>query len=103
MQVNEEFLFGCGTGLFANWLYPGPPRDRQGIAEQHSYSIMEARQVDNHRLLLLRNPWGRREWRGPWSDGSEQWTPEWIEKLGHKFGNDGVGFMPPVAVFHHNV
>ncbi|OJJ30443.1 hypothetical protein ASPWEDRAFT_32621 [Aspergillus wentii DTO 134E9] len=92
MKVNKEFLFGCGTGLWSNWLdpgYKGPPRDRKGISENHSYSIMEAREIDGQRLLRLRNPWGKKEWRGAWSDGSEQWTAEWMEKLGHKFGNDG--------------
>ncbi|KAE8353706.1 hypothetical protein BDV28DRAFT_156795 [Aspergillus coremiiformis] len=92
MKVNKEFLFGCGTGLFSNWLdpkYHGPPRDRKGISENHSYSIMEAKEIDGERLLRLRNPWGKKEWTGAWSDGSEQWTPEWMEKLGHKFGNDG--------------
>ncbi|KAJ5081637.1 Alpha/beta hydrolase fold-3 [Penicillium alfredii] len=92
MKVNEEFLFGCGTGLFSNWLdpkYRGPPRDRKGISEDHSYSIMEAREIDGHRLLRLRNPWGRKEWHGAWGDGSKEWTPEWMERLGHKFGNDG--------------
>ncbi|KAJ6160943.1 Alpha/beta hydrolase fold-3 [Penicillium chermesinum] len=92
MKVNEEFLFGCGTGLFSNWLdpkYKGPPRDRKGISENHSYSIMEAREIKGHRLLRLRNPWGKKEWHGAWGDGSEQWTAEWIELLGHKFGNDG--------------
>ncbi|KAJ5686577.1 hypothetical protein N7536_009196 [Penicillium majusculum] len=93
MKVNKEFLFGCGTGLFANWLdpkYQGPPRDRKGIAEGHSYSIMDAREVEGHRLLRLRNPWGRKEWYGAWGDGSKEWTAEWMEKLGHKFGNDGL-------------
>ncbi|KAJ5316813.1 hypothetical protein N7508_001321 [Penicillium antarcticum] len=92
MKVNDEFLFGCGTGMFSNWLdpkYRGPPRDRKGISENHSYSIMEAREIDGHRLLRLRNPWGRKEWHGAWGDGSKEWTPEWMERLGHKFGNDG--------------
>lgn len=92
MKVNKEFLFGCGTGLFSNWLdpsYNGPPRERKGISENHSYSIMEAREIRGHRLLRLRNPWGKKEWHGAWGDGSEQWTAEWLELLGHKFGNDG--------------
>jgi hypothetical protein len=57
MQVNKEFLFGCGTGLFSNWLTPnhhGPPRDRKGISENHSYSIMDAKEIDGVRLLKLR-------------------------------------------------
>lgn len=55
MKVNDEFLFGCGTGLFSNWLDPkSPPRDRKGISENHSYSIMDAKEVDGCRLLRLR-------------------------------------------------
>ncbi|KAL4792446.1 hypothetical protein BDV19DRAFT_380821 [Aspergillus venezuelensis] len=92
MQVNKEFLFGCGTGLYSNWLAPNhrqPPRDRKGISEQHSYSIMDVKEIDGVRLVKLRNPWGKKEWSGAWSDGSEQWTAEWMKKLNHKFGNDG--------------
>lgn len=57
MNVNKDFLFGCGTGLWSNWLYPkyeGPPRDRKGISENHSYSIMHATELDGVRLLRLR-------------------------------------------------
>ncbi|KAH8696223.1 calpain-like protein [Talaromyces proteolyticus] len=93
MNVNKQFLFGCATGMFANWLepnYKGPARDRKGISEGHSYSIMDAREVNGIRLLRVRNPWGRKEWSGRFSDGSEEWTPELMNLLGHKFGNDGV-------------
>jgi hypothetical protein len=57
MQVNKEFLFGCGTGLYSNWLTPnhrGPPRDRKGISENHSYSIMDVKEIDGVRLVKLR-------------------------------------------------
>lgn len=46
-----------------------------------------------------RNPWGERawngvgEWNGPWSDGSKEWTPYWLKKIGHTFGDDGVFWM----------
>ncbi|KAF9697701.1 hypothetical protein EKO04_004426 [Ascochyta lentis] len=83
MNVNKTFLFGCGQmgGIYGA---------RKGIQEKHAYSIMEAREIDGQRLLKLRNPWGRTEWTGRWSDGSEEWTPEWMQKLNHKFGDDGV-------------
>ncbi|EON68133.1 hypothetical protein W97_07282 [Coniosporium apollinis CBS 100218] len=83
MNVNKQFLFGCGQmgGLYGQ---------RRGIQEKHAYSIMEAREVGGVRLLKLRNPWGKTEWTGAWSDGSEQWTPEWMTELDHRFGDDGV-------------
>lgn len=55
-KVNDDFLFGCATGFFSNWLYPdyNGPRERRGIAEMHAYSIMEAREEKGERLLRLR-------------------------------------------------
>ncbi|KAH9885671.1 hypothetical protein F4778DRAFT_787068 [Xylariomycetidae sp. FL2044] len=82
MKVNDEFLFGCATGLIG-W------GERKGIVELHAYSVMRAVEIDNLRLVLLKNPWGKHEWNGPWSDGSKEWTAEWLTKLDHRFGNDG--------------
>lgn len=91
MQVGESFLFGCATGFYANWLNTsGAPREREGISEGHAYSIMDAKEIKGQRLLKLRNPWGKKEWTGRWSDGSPEWTPEWMQLLDHKFGNDGI-------------
>ena len=92
MRVNEEFLFSCSTGTFDKWQgsdLGSIPDSRENIFRMHAYSIMEAREVKGQRLLKVRNPWGAGEWRGAWSDGSEQWTPEWMELLNHRFGNDG--------------
>jgi hypothetical protein len=33
------------------------------------------------------------EWTGPWSDNSAEWGPYWMQKLGHKFGDDGLFWM----------
>ncbi|KAK4191545.1 putative calpain-1 catalytic subunit [Podospora australis] len=84
-QVNEQFLFGCSTGMWGR----GYGR-RKGIVERHAYSIMRAVEIDEQRLVMLKNPWGHSEWSGPWSDGSKEWTPEWMKKLNHKFGDDGA-------------
>ncbi|PNP42229.1 hypothetical protein TGAMA5MH_05911 [Trichoderma gamsii] len=84
MKVNQDFLFGCSTGVWgANW------GERKGILELHSYSIQKAVDINGKRLLRLKNPWGKGEWKGPWSDGSKEWTAEWLEKLDHRFGDDG--------------
>ncbi|KAK2002378.1 calpain family cysteine protease [Colletotrichum falcatum] len=88
-KVNEEFLFGCSTGLL-----DGGYGDREGISEGHAYVIMEARTLKSgERLIKLRNPWGKIRkgvWEGAWSDGSKEWTMEVQEELGHHFGNDSV-------------
>ncbi|KAF6228137.1 hypothetical protein HO133_007865 [Letharia lupina] len=92
MKVNEEFLFSCAAGTFDKWQGSDLASSygaRENIVRMHAYSIMEAREIKGNRLLKVRNPWGEGEWRGAWSDGSEQWTPEWMELLNHRFGDDG--------------
>ncbi|KAI8805719.1 hypothetical protein BJ742DRAFT_819744 [Cladochytrium replicatum] len=59
----------------------------------HAYSIQKAIEVKGKRMVQLRNPWGKFEWKGPWGDGSAEWTPEWMQLLDHKFGDDGVFWM----------
>jgi hypothetical protein len=49
IKVNEDFLFGCATGLMRDGY-----GSRKGIVEGHAYSIMKAKEVDGQRLLLLR-------------------------------------------------
>ncbi|PSS20630.1 hypothetical protein M430DRAFT_66307 [Amorphotheca resinae ATCC 22711] len=86
-KVTKEFLFGCGMGLF--W----GRGERKGIVEGHAYSIMRAVEMDGKRLCLLRNPWGAYEWNGSWSDGSKEWTPDWMQKLEHRFGDNSTFWM----------
>ncbi|KAK4150867.1 calpain-D [Chaetomidium leptoderma] len=88
-KVNQEFLFGCSTGLL-----DGGYGDRDGIEEGHAYVVMEARTLKSGtRLVKLRNPWGKTKkgiWEGAWSDGSKEWTAEAQEEIGHQFGGDSV-------------
>jgi hypothetical protein len=49
-RVNEEFLFGCSTGLL-----DGGYGERNGISEGHAYVVMEARTLkEGQRLVKLR-------------------------------------------------
>ncbi|ERF71854.1 hypothetical protein EPUS_01769 [Endocarpon pusillum Z07020] len=98
LKVGKEFLYGCSTGQHADWLEPNRPTNRrQGIHEGHAYSIMDAVEhtIDGitYRLVKVRNPWGNTGWSGAWSDGSAEWTPQWMERLNHKFGDDGIFWM----------
>ncbi|KAM4065897.1 calpain family cysteine protease [Hirsutella rhossiliensis] len=85
LKVNQDFLFGCSTGVWGSSSWG----ERKGIVELHSYSVQRAVEIDGKRLVRLKNPWGKGEWKGAWSDGSKEWTPEWLEKLDHRFGDDG--------------
>jgi len=43
--------------------------------------------------LRLRNPWGKGEWNGPWSDNAKEWTPSLLKHFNYEFANDGTFFM----------
>ena len=52
MKVNVDFLFGCATGCFDNWMdggrQTGRKADRKGVVAMHAYSIMEAREIKEY-------------------------------------------------------
>jgi calpain-15 len=39
-----------------------------GIVPGHAYSIISAKEAKGHKLMNIRNPWGKFEWDGDWSD-----------------------------------
>ena len=50
-------------------------------------------QLDNgktERLIKIRNPWGKKEWTGDWSDYSDKWTESTKAKVDFEAKNDGV-------------
>ncbi|XP_068245051.1 calpain-9-like isoform X1 [Palaemon carinicauda] len=52
-------------------------RLRNGLVTQHAYSVTGLARVRSKLgetpLVRLRNPWGRGEWNGPWSERSWEW------------------------------
>jgi len=115
MQVNDKFLFGCGTRKGRD----SDSADDEGFVRGHAYTVLAAHEIDapkddgkkkrkkddeerrkkmitkdgKIRLLKLHNPWGNQEWNGPWSDGSKEWTAEVLNQLGHTFADDGTFFI----------
>ena len=73
------------------------PQDLQrlvGIVEKHAYACLGSAEVQGERLVRIRNPWADgTEYRGKWSDDSEEWTPELRRDLQHGVADDGVFWM----------
>ncbi|XP_051900135.1 calpain-9-like isoform X2 [Pristis pectinata] len=57
---------------------PAGVLSEQGIVTGHAYSVTGVDQVQlktsRVELVRVRNPWGRVEWNGAWSDGSAEWS-----------------------------
>ncbi|KGL73760.1 Calpain-5 [Tinamus guttatus] len=79
-----------------------------GLVIGHAYSVTAVRKLRlGERLILsfkaeklfmirLRNPWGKREWNGAWSDNSEEWkkvSSSECKRLGLTVENDGEFWM----------
>ncbi|OCT79453.1 calpain-2 catalytic subunit isoform X2 [Xenopus laevis] len=78
----------------------GKGNKTRGIVGEHAYSITGAEEVSYSKgkvqLIRLRNPWGHKEWKGPWSDEAKEWndvTPEVKEAL-FTHRDDGEFWMP---------
>lgn len=65
-----------------------------GLLTGHQYTILDSIETKSgHKLLKIRNPWGCREWKGRWSDGSKEWTTDIIQEVNATFGDDGTFYM----------
>lgn len=97
LKANTDRLFGCSfDNLDTTRSGSYVPPTVNGLIGGHAYSVLRAVECNGKRFVVVRNPWGRSEWTGPWSDGSKEWTKEWLgvlEELGHGFGNDGEFVM----------
>eukprot|EP00054_Salpingoeca_dolichothecata_P008770 m.49733 g.49733 ORF g.49733 m.49733 type:complete len:845 (+) comp17946_c0_seq3:46-2580(+) len=70
------------------------PAGGPGLVSGHAYSLIQAKSTSSgHKLLNLRNPWGRFEWNGDWSDSSPLWTAELREELKVSTADDGLFWM----------
>ena len=66
-----------------------------GLVDAHAYSLIGATilELDNggqERLLKVRNPWGKREWTGDWSDKSPLWTAKTKAQVNLVDADDGT-------------
>lgn len=92
MKYHEQgFLLGAGS--------PVGKSDSEadaspwGIVQSHAYSILSLVAVDGLQLIQLRNPWGRSEWKGDYSDASPLWTRRLKSKVNYVDKDDGAFWM----------
>ncbi|KAM4567199.1 calpain-5-like [Odontesthes bonariensis] len=79
-----------------------------GLVKGHAYAVTDVRRVrlghgllayfrsDKLNMIRMRNPWGQREWNGPWSDSSEEWkkvSKSEREAMGVTVDDDGEFWM----------
>nr|XP_033802283.1 calpain-6 [Geotrypetes seraphini]XP_033802284.1 calpain-6 [Geotrypetes seraphini]XP_033802285.1 calpain-6 [Geotrypetes seraphini] len=79
-----------------------------GLVQGHAYSVTAVRKVrlgqralcssksEKLFMIQMRNPWGKREWSGAWSDGSEEWkrvSQSERKRMGLTVADDGEFWM----------
>ena len=69
-----------------------------GLVDAHAYSLLGAYTVTTEKgqkinLVKVRNPWGKREWKGEWCDSDPKWTQYMKDQVKYVDANDGTFFI----------
>eukprot|EP00741_Cyanophora_paradoxa_P020672 tig00021289_g19953.t1 len=99
--IAQGCLMGCAFSYSGVAEAPAPGAD--GILRGHVYGLLALEEVpttregrrETLRMLHVRNPWGKKEWGGRWSDKSGEWSafPAVATALSHKDEEDGAFWM----------
>ena len=81
----NKFILCAGTN--------GSVTEEMGLVANHAYSIISVHQDAKYQIVKLRNPWGKFEWNGDFSDNSPLWTEELKTKVGYANADDGLFCM----------
>ena len=114
------FLMGVATSKGGDGLVGGHAYSVLDVIELNDMLVGEQQTMTNFlkgspvrkkqrttiRLVRIRNPWGKKEWKGEWSASSERWTKALRSRLGDKSyaKGDGTFFMAyedMLQRFHH--
>lgn len=95
-QSDDEFFNIVKDADQKEWaMVAGVENEYEGLVTGHAYSILAAITLDGGpQILKLRNPWGKEEYKGPFSDESSTWTAAWKEQVGLVSANDGIFHIP---------
>eukprot|EP00826_Nyctotherus_ovalis_P053884 TRINITY_DN7032_c0_g4_i1.p1 TRINITY_DN7032_c0_g4~~TRINITY_DN7032_c0_g4_i1.p1 ORF type:complete len:326 (+),score=98.03 TRINITY_DN7032_c0_g4_i1:42-980(+) len=90
-SFQQGYLMGCSLNDKNAKVSMSP----EGIVVNHAYGVISIREIQGLKLIRLRNPWGKGEWRGSFSDDDDNWDnyKGLREALGHELKDDGVFWM----------
>merc|ERR1712176_233348 len=74
----------------------GESLERSGLIKGHAYSLLSIEEVNGTTLVRIRNPHGRTEWKGQWSDHDPRWnsvSQQVKNSIGYSKNEDGGFFM----------
>jgi hypothetical protein len=66
----HEYGYFIGTGSMGS---DDTQKNDVNIVQGHAFSMMDLAEVQGFQLMRLRNPWGKTEFCGDWSDNSPLW------------------------------
>lgn len=72
---------------------------KYNLVSMHAYAIIKPMELKDeagnvvHKLIQMRNPWGRSTYDGPWSAGSDLWTDSFREQADLKNVSEGSFYM----------
>jgi calpain-15 len=86
-----EDIFSEGGERHGPEIKKGP----SGLIGGHAYTVLTVAETSKgHKLMKIRNPWGRFEWLGDWSDNSPCWNDELRQELdADDVVDDGIFWM----------
>ena len=67
--ASKGYLMGCGSPEGED-----TEVSNLGIVQGHAYAILAVIECDRQQLIQLKNPWGKTEWKGDWSDNCYRWN-----------------------------
>lgn len=73
----KGFVMTTSVASESNFQNPNEAKSA-GLVDAHAYSLIAAVEIDlgmmqKQKLLMIRNPWGFKEWNGQWGDSSNKW------------------------------
>ncbi|GFU56267.1 calpain-5 [Nephila pilipes] len=107
-EIDNHSLLSCAISAASQEEMEA--RTEVGLVKGHAYGITAVKKVyigetslmslfaqkEKIYMIRMRNPWGQKEWTGPFSDGSEEWekiSASERERIGLTFEEDGEFWM----------